>query len=284
MEQITIPRLILFPNPTIIESINALAQGLAIVPLWPSADLAIDLQPSTGAIDRGVGLAHIDICNTNITADYDWTSVPMTYETIGIGEEGAFLGVLAGHGAPLMPLNFEMGGTICACLSNNGVFDFIKARASNFDVGFFTPAYAAAGQLEIMGDPNPIRTEECMLLTMSTAEHGGAQIPELMQGVTTAGTYGFLQSAARGTSFTTVPLVLQTNGGLVGVGTTIPVATLSVNGNITATGGYFQQLISVNGSFIASVTNSFILEGANTNSQITIPSRDVCRRWVHTRG
>jgi hypothetical protein len=90
-------------------------------------------------------------------------------------------------------------------------------------------------------------------------------------GLSSAATYSWLQSRSKSAYGTNYNLILNPNGGFVGIGKSIPASALDVNGTITATtisGTWNGSPIAVNygGTGISTTSANYIFAGPNGSS------------------
>ncbi|MGA8610881.1 MAG: hypothetical protein WB760_04045 [Xanthobacteraceae bacterium] len=213
---------------------------------------AMDIIPNGTPSAVGSHLAWNDICDTDILGA-DGSQETQCLD-LAAGSSAMYVGALAYGVTPTKPLVFLYGswpGTQAMEINTSGevgignsyaptqLFDvdgaFVVTSGGQVAIGANTP-YTSGGALDIT--KNSTYTTENAGITIGTGNTNNGQ-PELLMGVDNTNNIAYIQSGARGVSFTTKPLVLNPNGGLVGVGTTTPYSPLQVTGPNTASTSAF---------------------------------------------
>ena len=104
----------------------------------------------------------------------------------------------------------------------------LDVRNGVVNIGTISDGWNSAGLLNVIKG-SIYNSESTGAIAVST---GITAQPELIFGVDSTSTVSYIQSLSRLTSYSTVPLILQPNGGNVGIGTTTPAQKLEVNGRI----------------------------------------------------
>jgi hypothetical protein len=196
-----------------------------------NTNTAFDIIPNgTPSEVTDVGIAWNDICDADIL-NLDGSQVT-TCLHLGAGASNIYIGSIAyGIGATLKPLVFEVGAMHDSTFPVPAM-QIMPSTAQigiGGTVGMATAPYTSGGQLDIMKDSN-VATEAAGL-TIGTPY--GAGDPELLLGTDHTHSLAYLQSAARGSSFTSQPLTLNPEGGVVNLGTSSNPGSLRMAGAVT---------------------------------------------------
>jgi hypothetical protein len=107
----------LTPNPFTLENIASYESGAALFASAPNSVTAFDLEPGTGPVaDIGNGLAHLDICNTNVQASSYFE--PASWISIAASTNAHFISSRAYGGGALLPFWLGFAATPVLEFSN----------------------------------------------------------------------------------------------------------------------------------------------------------------------
>jgi len=209
-------------NPFVREANNPRVAGPLITPANPGQFVALNLQPSPGAVDTGAGVAQIDIFNTNVSAAYNLFTNPASMLSLGVSSNSACIATRTiNNGTPLPLYISAIGITNAVSLQTNGTLA----------VGGY---YSSGALLQVV--KSSVIGSEAAGITINGANISGGNSPEMLFGVVTnTSGLGFIQTAERGTAFTGT-IALQPSGGKVGIGTTNPAVALGVVGGAAFSG------------------------------------------------
>ncbi|HEY1662535.1 MAG TPA: hypothetical protein VGI03_08970 [Verrucomicrobiae bacterium] len=265
---------------------NRVISGLAtypvasLIPVTPGSPLALDLIPSTGAIDaNGVGdVDWIDLCNTNCL-----NSNPSNLKTLRLGEsaEGnAIVGTIGLNGATAGGLNLIYNNGALLELNNNGIVNFanfIPAQSTVYNLGngvqFFNNLYIRDIQFTNTSFINGVSSPGTVVVTTNLIVAGNLTVTNTASIKTNTAAFGTIPaSITLGSTFTNL------TGGRAdfvgqfefnGSGTGIPVLVIS---NLTS------GLV---------ITNSFPITSGTMAQGIEFPDvspNDVCEAFDASAG
>jgi LysM repeat protein len=193
---------------------------------------ALDIIPNGSPSANNGYLSWNDICDADILGA-DGSQVTDCLH-LAAGSAGMYIGSL-GFSKTAEPLLFVTGAW-------PGTQAMEITASQQVGIGNSAP-YSSGGLLNVTKNSN--YTVEAAGISIDT---GSTAQPELLLGTDNSHSLSYIQSASRGTSFTTVPLALNPNGGNVGIGTTTPGSIFSVNNvlNLTAATSTFYSTGGIN--------------------------------------
>ncbi len=214
--------------------------------------LAMDLIPNGSPTDTGYGYAWNDICDADIlnlntgqvtdclhlsagsaamtvgSLGFSKTALPLNFVTGSAqGTLRMQIGTTSSQAVTVQGSIYATGDITCGGSCGGGSTQWTTSGSNIYrgtgQVGIAAAPYSSGGVLDIT--KSSTYTTEAAGITIQT---GTNVQPELLMGVDNTNNMAYIQSASRGTSFTTQPLVINPNGGNTGIGTSTPTTQLQV--------------------------------------------------------